>query len=156
MAGKVSWTFQDFSDESSSTSLTTRTATAGNFDTILAELDDMGAALSVLSSGVLRRRHFTAQVNEISGLIPSDPYAQRERKWLVAMVDAVGNRVTMEIPCADLDDPTVLAAGTDLADLSHPDWVDFIAAIGNDKYIHSASGEFILAVTGARLVGRNI
>jgi hypothetical protein len=156
MPGKANWTFADYSDELSVVGITTRTATAANFDTILTELDDLGAALNALSTGVLRRRHFTAQINEISGLLPSDPYAQRERKWLVAMVDANGNRVTMEIPCADLDDPTVLAAGTDFADLTHANWVDFIAAIGTDKYVHAASGEFITAVTGARLVGRNI
>ncbi len=154
MAGEVTFVFRDFSDEASSSSLQSRQATAANFDAITGELDALQTAIIAMSTGELQRRLWNAQITEVSGALPSDPYAQRERKWLVNMVDTLGNRATMEIPCADLDDPTVLAAGTDQADMTHADWVAFALAV-DDIFQHRASGE-VLTVIGATLVGRNI
>ncbi len=154
MAGEVTYVFRDFSNEASSSSLQSRQATAANFDAITGELDTLQTAIIALSTGELQRRLWNAQITEISGALPTDPYAQRERKWLVRIVDAVGNKATMEIPCADLDDPTVLSAGTDEANMAHADWVAFAAAV-DDIFEHRSSGE-LLTVLGATLVGRNI
>ncbi len=154
MPGEVVYIFRDFSDEASSSSLQARTATSGNFDAIGAELTTLQTAIDAMSTAVLQRRIWNAQISEISGALPGDPYAQRERKWLVKLVDALGNPASMEIPAADLDDPTVLAAGTDQANMSHADWVAFAAAI-DDIFEHRATGE-LLTVVSATLVGRNI
>lgn len=154
MAGEVTYVFRDFSDEASSSSLQSRQATAANFDAITAELDTLQAAIINMSTAQLQRRLWNAQITEVSGALPSDPYAQRERKWMVRMVDTSGNRATMEIPAADLDDPTVLAAGTDEANMAHADWVAFAAAV-DTIFEHRASG-LALTVLGATLVGRNI
>ncbi len=154
MAGEVTYVFRDFSDEASSSSLQSRQATAANFDAITGELDTLQTAIVDLSTGVLQRRLWNAQITEVASTLPTDPYAQRERKWLVKLVDTAGNPATMEIPCADLDDPTILAAGTDQANMAHADWVAFAAAI-DTIFQHRSSG-LALTVVSAVLVGRNI
>lgn len=154
MAGDATYVFRDYSDEASSSSLQSRAATGANYDTIETELDTLQTAIVALSTAQLQRRIWNTQVVEVSSALPTDPYAQRERKWLVSMADASGNRATLEIPAADLDDATVLQAGTDQADMTHADWVAFAAAV-DGIFEHRASGA-TLTVISATLVGRNI
>lgn len=154
MAGDVTFVFNDFSDEKSSSSLQARDATAANYDTIITELGTLQTAIVAMSTADLHRRIYNAQVVEVAETTPADPYAQRERKWLVSMADASGNRATLEIPAADLDDATVLQAGTDKANMAHADWVAFAAAV-DGIFEHRASG-LTLTVIDAILVGRNI
>ena len=154
MAGEVKFSIRDQSDETSTTGLQTRQATNANFDTIVLECDALQTALDSLTLGVISRRRFTAQVNDISGALPASPWAQRELKWLVEMVDTVGERATMEIPAADLSDGSILVSGTDQADMSHAAWVAFKAAV-DGIFEHRATGN-TLTVISARLVGRNL
>jgi hypothetical protein len=85
-----------------------------------------------------------------SGDLPASPFAQREFKLAVKMVDTAGNRSTLTIPGPNL---TLLAQpGTDVVDhVSNVTAAALAAAIENNAV--SPQGNTV-SVIGMRIVGR--
>jgi len=143
----------DYSNEKSTTVLNTTVLTAGNFTAQQALAATLVGAIDDLTIGEL-----TKQVNSIpvvdSPAIPTNPYAQREMKWLVQYQGNVsGKMFSSEIAAPDITDNVV--PNTDVADLTSTDWAAFKTAF--EAYVKSpddvAEG---VTVIGAHLVGRNI
>lgn len=146
-------TYIDESKELSTIDFAIREMTAASMATLLPELATLGSAIDALTGGTLRKSQAMQDSSAFSGAAPTDPSAQRERKWRVDFQDTVTGRYgKVEIPIA-LVDITTKIAGTDQADLTDTKWTDFIAAF--ETTARSVEGNTV-NVVGATLVGRNL
>jgi hypothetical protein len=86
--------------------------------------------------------------------VASNPYAQRELKWLVQYQGATSGKLfSVEIAAPDVTDNVVV--NSDVANLASTDWAAFVTAF--NAYAKSPdNGTEAVAVVGAKLVGRNI
>lgn len=143
----------DFSNEKSSFDVTSITANAGNLaaqQTAAALLTD---AIDDLTIGELTKQYMTLKIVDTPA-IPTNPYAQREMKWLVYYVGATSGKIfTIEIAAPDITDNVV--GNSDTADLASTDWAAFVTAF--ESYARSPeNGTELVTVLKAKLVGRNI
>lgn len=147
-------TLKDFSDENTSVGVYSEALTAGNFAAQETEWTALRTAIQALTLGNTAR-HSIAQQTEVTTLPPSDPFAQRELKWLVSYVGNVsGKTFQIEMGTADPANDH-LSGNTDQADLAQADWVAFITAF--EAFAKSPDDiTEAVTVTAARLVGRNI
>lgn len=113
--GKLNYTIVDHDGESSTVGMNSVDLTAGNFAAEVAELDAVTDAIDAVILGTPRNKVIQAITEEIAGVLPANPFAQREIKWLVSGNDANGQPHTMEIPTADLQH---LSANTGTMDLT--------------------------------------
>lgn len=145
--------FTDYSNEKSGFGVNSSLLTAGNIVAQSAAAATLAVATEALSLAPLTKQTLTNVIVD-SPDIPSNPYAQRELKWLVSYQAVVsGKMFTVEIPAPDLTDNII--AGSDVADLTSTDWDAWITAfVGFAKSPDDATDSVI--VIGARLVGRNI
>jgi len=149
----VAFQITDYSNEKSTTVLNTTVLTAGNFAAQQTLAAALAAAIEDLSIGEL-----TKQINSVPVLdtpaIPTNPYAQREMKWLVQYQgDVSGKLFSSEIAAPDITDNVV--PNTDTADITSTDWAAFVTAF--EAYVKSPDDVTeTVTVIGARLVGRNI
>lgn len=100
--------------------------TAGNIVAETTKADTLRTELEKITLGGIQKRELVAWVNNTK-IAPTDPFAQREIKWVVYYHDNVTGKVwNLELPCADLDklDPDT----NDRADKTDPDVITFIAA----------------------------
>jgi len=144
--------FTDYSNEKSTVTVNGEELSAANFDAQATEASALSVAIGVLSIGSLTQRAVTNVILD-SPDIPTNPFAQRELKWLVSYQgDTSGKKYSMEIPCAALTGNVV--AGSDLADLTSTPWVNFIAAF--EAYARAPDNlTETVSFISARVVGRN-
>jgi hypothetical protein len=98
-----SLSFVDYSGEKASMRLAITDLSAGNVAAQAALLSTLNAAINAVT--LMPESRTTVLFSDIvSGVaIPSDPDAQREKKWLVRYHDAVnGQKFSVEIPGSDL------------------------------------------------------
>jgi len=146
-------TYVDFSNEKSTVDFPIRDMTAATIATVLTELASLGTAIDDLSSGVLVKSIATQDASAFLATPPSDPNAQRERKWLVRYQDTVNFKFgQIEIPVAEVD-ATLLLPLSDKADLSAAEWVAFITAF---ETTGRSVDKNVVSVIEAILVGRNL
>jgi len=149
----VAFQITDYSNEKSTTVLNTTVLTAGNFAAQQTLAAALAAAIEDLTIGEL-----TKQINSVPVLdtpaIPTNPYAQREMKWLVSYQgDVSGKLFSSEIAAPDITDNVV--PNTDVADITSTDWAAFVTAF--EAYVKSPDDPTeTVTVIGAHLVGRNI
>jgi len=149
----VAFQITDYSNEKSTTVLNTTVLTAGNFAAQQTLAAALAAAIEDLTIGEL-----TKQINSVPVLdtpaIPTNPYAQREMKWLVQYQgDVSGKLFSSEIAAPDITDNVV--PNTDTADITSTDWAAFVTAF--EAYVKSPDDATeTVTVIGAHLVGRNI
>lgn len=143
----------DYSNEKSNFAVTSITANAGNLAAQQTAAAALAAAVEDLSIGILTKQHMNLFIVDTPA-IPTNPYAQREMKWLVQYQgDSSGKLFSIEIACPDITDNVVV--NTDVADLASTDWAAFVTAF--ESYVRSPdNGTETVTVVGARLVGRNI
>jgi len=147
------FTINDYSDEKSSFRVGSVALTAANFDAQIAAELALSNAIVDLTIGDIVKRVIT-QVNLDDPEIPTNPFAQREMKWLVTYVgNTSGKRYTLEIAAPDLTDN--LSGNTDLADLTSTDWEAFVTAFESFARAPDNITETV-TVLSARVVGRNI
>lgn len=145
-------TYIDYSDEKSTLHFNLTALTAGNFVAQNALIVDIGLAIADLTLGAFAGFRTTSAFDSSNPTPPTDPYAQRELKWLVNYRDTTtGNLYSMEIPAADLT--SNLLAGTDKADLASTDWAAFVTAF--EAGAKSPVGNAV-EVVDAFVVGRNL
>jgi hypothetical protein len=154
MPGKINLSFKDYSDEGSSVAFYTDDITAGNLAAQTALMDALVTAVEGLTLGKIVRETLLAIDTDNGDTPASDVNSQRERKWLLRMVDSVtGDTVTATIPCADLAGGH-LATNSDVADMTNADWVSLKSAI-DGNYNNPATGNS-LTLQSAKKVGRNL
>jgi len=150
MSSQLIASTRDYSEETSTTTYEGIDLTAGNFTAQNGLMDDLIAAQQAIQVGLIYQDRRVAVVNQISGVIGS-PYAQRELKWLVGLTDSVtGLKHSLEVPAPAL---SFLVPGSDLADLTATEFVDYIAAL--EAYVRIL-GTNAGNVNTVRLVGRNL
>lgn len=143
----------DYSQETSSFGVNSAVLTAGNIVAQTSAAEALSTAVDGLTIGRLTKQTITQNVVEDAG-VPTNPYAQRELKWLVTYQAVVsGKKFQIEIAAPDLTDNTV--PNSDVADLTSDDWVAFISAfVAFAKSPDDVTDSVI--VLSARVVGRNI
>lgn len=145
--------FTDYSNEKSGFGVNSSLLTAGNIVAQSAAAAALAVASEALSLAPLTKQTITNLIVD-SPDIPTNPFAQRELKWLVQYQAVVSGKLfTVEIPAPDLTDN--LIPNTDVADITSDDWDAWITAfVSFAKSPDDATDSVI--VIGARLVGRNI
>jgi len=143
----------DYSSENSNFGFQSSVLTAGNIVAQKALLVTLHDATEDLTIGHISKQQIAdVLVDDFS--VPSDPFAQRELKWLVTYQSVTsGKKWSLEIPAPSLTDN--LVPGTDTADLNSDDWSAWVTAF---VAVAKAPDDLTDAVIvlGARLVGRNI
>lgn len=129
MAGRVTFSILDFSNEVGRVGMWTPDLDSGNVDSYVDDaptgfLGDMRLALNDLIDGNHLRRTVTATIISDVATLPADPDAQRERKAMVTYRDTVtGKTYRLEIPTFNMEGAQ---AGTDVVDTSGANWQSFI------------------------------
>lgn len=113
--GKFNLTFMDHDSESSGCGVPIVDLDAANIAAQLALLVTLEAAIDDVVRGTKTKRQIIAETEDLGGVAPASGDAQREDKWLVAGVDALGNNCSLEIPTALR---TLLPAGSGVLDIS--------------------------------------
>jgi len=150
---RTSFQITDYSNEKSSVTVTAPNLSAANFDAQATLRTALQTAVNNLSIGVLSRTTVSDIPLDEPG-IPTNPFAQRELKWLVTYIGSVsGKSYQIEIPAPSVTDN--LAGNTDEANLASTDWAAFVEAFEDYARSPDSLTETVI-VTGARLVGRNI
>jgi len=143
----------DYSNEKSSFGVTSITANAGNLAAQQTLAATLVGATEDLTIGEVTKQAMSLVILDAPA-IPTNPYAQREMKWLVNYVgDTSGKTFSVEIAAPDITDNVV--PNSDIADLTSTDWAAWVDAF--EDYARSPdNGTETVTVVGARLVGRNI
>jgi len=146
-------TYIDESLEISSVELRIREMTAATIAAVLTELATLGTAIDGLSLGTMIKSAAMQDRSNFNAAPPTDPNAQRERKWLVRYQDTVNLKYgQLEIPVA-LVNATVKTANSDRANFAAAAWTSFITAF--ELTGRSVDGNTV-NVLEAILVGRNL
>jgi len=153
MATQNTFQITDYSNEKSSFGIVSVTGNAGNLTAQETAAAAVAAAVANLSIGTLSKETYAIVLVDAPG-IPTNPYAQRELKWLVQYQGVTSGKLfSLEIAAPDVTDNVV--ANSDVADLGSADWLAFISAF--EAYAKSPdNGTEAVTVVGARLVGRNL
>lgn len=143
----------DYSQEVSSFGVNSAVLTAGNIVAQTTAAEALSTATDALTIGRITKQTITQIIVDDAG-VPTNPYAQRELKWLVTyQAITSGKKFQVEIAAPDLTDNTV--PNSDVADLTSTDWAAWVTAfVGFAKSPDDVTDSVI--VLGARVVGRNI
>lgn len=150
--GRMQFSVRDFSQERSAVDFAIVDLTAGNIAANLTAFAAVQTAIDNVTLGTIASRRLVAVDEIVSSVIPANPFAQRELKWLVRYTDSVnGKSGSLEIPTAD---PTgILVAGTDRMDLTEPTPTALVTAL--EANARTVDGN-TFNITGIFLVGRNL
>jgi len=143
----------DYSNEKSNFGVNSTVLTAGNFAAQQTLAAALATAIEDLTIGELTKQVALVPVIDTPA-IPTDPYAQRELKWLVRYQgDSSGKMFSIEIAAPDITGNVV--PNTDVADITSADWAAFVTAF--EAYAKSPDDVAeTVTVIDARVVGRNI
>jgi len=143
----------DYSNEKSSFGVVSVTGNAGNLTAQEGLAAALTAAVANLTIGVVSKHQYGITLIDAPG-IPTNPYAQREMKWLVQYQGNTSGKIfSTEIAAPDVTDNVV--ANSDVADLGSVDWLAFVSAF--EAYVKSPdNGTEAVTVVKAKLVGRNL
>lgn len=168
MAGEIlSFSIRDYSREKSGFGTRVGVVTAGTLPGLLTQIGTFRAATQAVILGTIQGEQLIAFNSRLTNAVPTDPNAQRERKWLVTYADnteyfdaptnsipneGFGRIFNLEIPTANLTS-ALLIDNTDEADLTATPWVNWIAAFeAMGRSPHGGVPEVLLI----EAVGRNI
>ena len=146
---RATFQFVDYDGEVSTVGVHTANLTAANFDAQATLRDTLEAAIEAVVIGPRKKTTATAFEESIAVTQATDPFAQRETKWLVRMVDPNGNPVSVEIPTADL---SLLVTNGRNMDPASSEYIALAAAI--EAYVLSNDLEAVQVVEIVH-VGRN-
>lgn len=171
MPSNASFTIEDYSHETSVTSINVQDITTLNYGDVSTAVSEIQAELVDITLGELRRTNLN-KTYAVSAAAVTDQNAQREQKWLVTYRDVLpfldaGSLVsnpgylktfTFEVACPDL---SLLVEGTDRANLASGPMADFVAAFEEhgrspyNSYSVIVAGPFV-EVIDVHVVGRNL
>jgi len=160
--------FLDYSNESSSTGIGVGAVTAVSLPGLLTQIAAFITAIDGITVGALKFDQLIAYNTRRTSIPPTDPQAQRERKWKVFYTDTTaffddpvnaipnagfGKIFSVEVPTAHFGLTDVFPLNSDEADLAQTQMAAFVTAfeaLGRSPY----GGEVdVLKVIG---VGRSI
>lgn len=168
-AGGGSFTFQDRSREKASFGFATGPITAVSIAGALTQFGDLRSAVEAITNGAIVAEALYVNRSKFPEVDPATiPAAKNELKWLVHYTDTTeyfdpptnaipnagwGKSFAVEIPCADDTIADIMLAGTDDADLTQEDMLDF-----KTKFEALVKSPYNGAVTVTRVecVGRNV
>lgn len=131
---KASWSYRDKSDEISNVELSVADVSAGgaDFDTVMASVAALGAALLTATECIQAREMFNQAVDTKDPATPTDVLAQRESGLRIFYGDdSTGEVYHVTLPGPDWDAIDLLA-NTDLADLTDEPLATLVAAMESD------------------------
>jgi hypothetical protein len=131
---KASWSYRDRSDEISNVELAVADVSAGgaDFDTIMASVAALGAALLAATECIQAREVFNQVVDTKNPATPTDVLAQRESALRIFYADDVTGEVYhISLPGPDWDGIDLLP-NTDLADLTDEPLAALVTSIEAD------------------------
>ena len=169
MAGeRLAVGFIDYSKEESSVGVGVGAVTAVSLPGLLTQIASYITAIDAITLGTVRDDTLTAYSTNRSSVPPTDPNAQRERKWMVVYTDnqqffdpptnaipnaGFGKKFRIEVPTANFDLVDVFPTNSDEADLGQAQIAAFVTAL--EAMARSPYGGTIevLSITG---VGRSL
>lgn len=131
---KASWSYRDRSDEISTVELNLPDVSAGgaDFDTVMAGVASLGAALLAATECVQAREVFNQAVDTKDPATPTDVLAQRESALRIFYADdTTGEVYHISVPGPDWDAIDLLP-NTDLADLTDEPLATLITEIESE------------------------
>lgn len=147
------FTFLDFSEEKSSMKFHFGPITALTIAAFLTQFGALRTAVEDICIGTLSDDSWTGDATNYAAAAPTDPNAQRERKWLVQYEGTTSHTIyNFTIPTANLAGTDFLIPGTDEADLTTTEIAAFVTAfeaIGKSPYQEAVN------VLNIYAVGRN-
>jgi len=151
MPSRTNFRITDYSAESSNFRVAGVDVSSANYDAQQTQVIALSNAVEGIIIGQLAERAFTSSVAQPDTVAPTDPFAQRELKWLVTYTDdTTGDLQQVEIATPDL---ALLVAGSDLMNVAAGAGATFVTAF--EAFVRSADGNAV-SVVSIRLVGRNI
>lgn len=151
MSSDVTVSLLDYGGESSRTRFQITTMTAANFDAVNLDVTDLVTAIDGISLMTISGQQVVSGSLFLSRTKPASVDAQREKKWLIRYEDTVTHKIYRnEIPGADL---SLLAANSDMADLTLGAWTSFIAAF--EAVVKSPDGNAVNFLD-AQYVGKRL
>lgn len=148
------FTLLDFSREKSTVSLYNGDITAVSIAGFLTQFGALRTAIEGITLGVVQQEQWIGDRTVLSNTPPTNPFAQREMKWLVTYTgDTSGKIFTLEIPTADLTGR--LIEDTDLADMTNTEVAAFVTAFEDIARTPDDDTETV-TVQNIRFVGRNL
>lgn len=152
MASKLTMRYLDHNSEASSFSVPGVDLTAANLIAQQALMAALVAATGGIIIGTLNRETVLLSDTLISAVPATNPFAQRETKWLVTWVDTVTDEVHQsEIPTADLAELVPNGGTLNVAAASAGE--DFVNAF--EAFVRG-NGVNTVQVAEIRHVGRNL
>jgi len=101
MASEFTLTMLDYSGEKSPAKFTGATPVEAGFNTWNGLMDALQNATEDISLGKVHKSVRASNVALVSNEIPTDPFSQRELKWLVTYKANTSEKLfRLEIPCA--------------------------------------------------------
>jgi len=147
-------TITDYSQENTSFGFVSSALTAGNIAGQTTALGALATATEALIIGHLSKQQ-VAQVLVDDYSVPTNPFAQRELKWLVSYQSLTSGKLwSLEIGTPDLGNDNIIP-GTDSADLTSDAWSAWVSAFVSVAKAPDDITDSVI-VLGAKLVGRNI
>lgn len=145
-------TYVDYSDEKSSFQFNFGAITAVSLPGFLTQFGAFRTATNAISLGTLVSDQWVGDATKYGNAPPTNPNAQRERKFLVTYEDTTTLALyRLEIPCADLTGRMI--PDTDLVDLTNTQIAAWITAF--EALCRSPEGNAVVVVR-MQAVGRNI
>jgi len=126
----ATFSFLDHSAEKSSLSVYLPDITPANFDDMVSDIDGLRLAIdgiTLCSMGAVAE--LVSESHTDVATLPTDPYAQRERRAIFSCVDSVsGRHFSIGVPAPDLGDMAI--SGTDAINLANVEVAAYITALG--------------------------
>jgi hypothetical protein len=145
-----SFTYRDFSEEDTTFSIHFGPITALTIAAFLTQFGAFRTATNAILKGTLQKDEWTGDATRYSAAAPTDPDAQRERKFLVFYEGTTSfSQYNFEMGTADLTLTDVLIPGTDEVDLTQTEiaaWVTAFEALGKTPYQEAVNVTEIQAV----------
>jgi len=137
---------RDHSGEPTSVTIYVPDVTPGNFENWRdVGIDAIATALAGASHLTWQSYDFVSEVHPDVGVLPSSPYAQRERRAIFKCIDNVtGAFFEIGVPAPDMDDTAI--AGTDVIPLAQVDVAAYVAAL--ELLSVSPDGNALTVVSG--------
>lgn len=148
-----SFTVKDYSEETSTMSFNFDAITAVSIPGFLTDYGAFRTAFEAVTMGALVADSWTGDKTKYSNAAPTDPNAQRERKFLVIYEDTTTlTPYRMEVPCANFGLTDLWQGNTDKVDLAQTEIAAFISAF--ETLCRSPEGNAVNVIS-IRGVGRN-
>jgi hypothetical protein len=151
---KASWSYRDRSDEISTVELNIADVSAGgaDFDTVVASVASLGAAIEAVTDCVQAREVLTQAVDVKDPATPTDVMAQRESALRIFYADdTTGEVYHISVPGPDWDTVDLLP-NTDIADLTDEPLAALVAEIESE--VESPVGNSVTVLRAVQ-VGRH-